>query len=38
MKTTALICAYVVTLFNSVAADTLAKVTKKAFLDIEIDD
>ena len=31
-------CAYVLTLLKCVAADTLAKVTKKAFLDIEIDD
>ena len=43
MKTTAILCAYVASLLCLVTADTLpaetlAKVTKKVYLDIEIDD
>ena len=38
MKTALLVLTFVSTVFISVAADTLAKVTKKAFLDITIDD
>ncbi len=38
MKISSLVLTYVATLISYVAADTLAKVTKKAFLDITIDN